>query len=67
MRLPDHPAQEWRGMSAENPESSGLKHLAALVANGEVRAGDGSRYLPQPLKPKKRIKTAADLVAEARR
>jgi hypothetical protein len=46
---------------------SGSKHLAALVASGAVRAGDGSRFLPQPLKLKRQAKTAADLVADARR
>lgn len=33
-------------MSAHSPDSSLPKHLAALVANGEVRPGDGSRFLP---------------------
>jgi hypothetical protein len=54
-------------MSAENPKGSGSKHLTALVANGEVRAGDGSRFLPRPLKLKRQAKTAAGFVADARR
>jgi hypothetical protein len=54
-------------MSVRGPDSSLPKHLAALVATGEVRPGDGSRFLPEPVKARKRGKTAADYVAEGRR
>jgi prevent-host-death family protein len=42
-------------------------HLAALVAEGAVRAGNGSRYLPPPLKLRGAGKSAADYVSEGRR
>jgi hypothetical protein len=54
-------------MSAHSPDSSLPKHLAALVANGEVRPGDGSRFLPEPVKAGEHAKAAADYVAESRR
>jgi hypothetical protein len=54
-------------MSTHNPDISLSKHLAALVANGEVRPGDGSRFLPKPVKAEKSAKTAADYVVESRR
>lgn len=54
-------------MSTHSPDSSLPKDLAALVANGEVRPGDGSRFLPKPVKAEKRAKTAADYIAESRR
>jgi len=42
-------------------------HLAALVADGSVRPGEGARYLPQPIKLKGAGKSAADYVSEGRR
>lgn len=42
-------------------------HLAALVANGTVRPGEGSRYLPKPAKLRGSGKSAADYVSEGRR
>lgn len=42
-------------------------HLAALVAEGAVRPGDGARHLPKPTKPRGRGKSAADHVSEGRR
>ncbi len=42
-------------------------HLAALVAGGSVRAGNGTRYLPTPTKLRGGGKTAADYVTEGRR
>ncbi len=42
-------------------------HLAALIAEGSVRPGAGSRFLPKPTKPRSAGKTAADYVAEGRR
>ncbi len=54
-------------MSTHNSDSLRSKHLATLVANGEVRPGNGSRFLPKPLKATKRDKAAAEYVAESRR
>jgi prevent-host-death family protein len=43
-------------------------HLAALIADGSVRAPEGPRYLPAKLaKPKRTGKSAADYVSEGRR
>jgi hypothetical protein len=38
-----------------------------MIAKGEVRAGKGPRFLPQPIKTHCGKKTAADWVAEGRR
>ncbi len=43
-------------------------HLAALIADGSVRAPEGPRYLPtKPAKPKGAGKSAAEYVTEGRR
>jgi len=42
-------------------------HLAALVAEGAVKPGDGTRYLPRAAKPRGEGKTAAEYVSEGRR
>jgi prevent-host-death family protein len=42
-------------------------HLAALVADGSVRSGEGPRFLPKPVKLKGAGKSAADYVSEGRR
>jgi prevent-host-death family protein len=42
-------------------------HLAALVANGTVRPGEGPRYLPKPTKLRGSGKSAAEYVSEGRR
>ena len=42
-------------------------HLAALVADGTVRPGEGPRHLPKPTKLKGTGKSAADYVSEGRR
>jgi hypothetical protein len=42
-------------------------HLKALVAKGDVRPGDGSRFLPVPVKLTKGDKATADYVVEGRR
>jgi prevent-host-death family protein len=42
-------------------------HLAAMVAEGAVRPGDGNRYLPEPIELRGEGKTAADYVSEGRR
>jgi prevent-host-death family protein len=41
-------------------------HLAALVADGSVRASEGPRYLPKPTKLQGAGKSAADYVSEGR-
>lgn len=42
-------------------------HMAALVAKGAVRQGNGTRYLPKPTKLRGTGMTAADYVSEGRR
>lgn len=42
-------------------------HLAALIADGTVRQGQGRRYLPKPAKLRGSGKRAADYVSEGRR
>lgn len=42
-------------------------HLAALIAEGAVRASEGPRYLPKPTKLRGAGMSAADYVAEGRR
>lgn len=42
-------------------------HLAALVADGTVRPGEGPRFMPKPSKPRGAGKSAADYVSEGRR
>ena len=51
-----------RIVSAETPP-----HLAALIAEGAVRPADGTHYLPRPVKPRGKGKTAAEYVTEGRR
>ena len=41
--------------------------LARLIANGTVRPGNGSRYVPKPVKLRGPGPTAADYVSEGRR
>ena len=41
--------------------------LAALIANGTVRPGNGSRFLPKPVKLRGPGPTAAEYVSEGRR
>lgn len=41
--------------------------LARLIANGTVRPGNGSRYVPKPVKLRGSGPTAADYVSEGRR
>jgi prevent-host-death family protein len=42
--------------------------LAALIASGEVRPSDGSRYIPKPITPLSgEGKEASDYVSEGRR
>lgn len=41
--------------------------LARLIANGTVRPGNGSRYIPKPVKLRGPGPTAADYVSEGRR
>lgn len=54
-------------MSSEHPNTSLPEHLAVLVANDDVRPGDGTRPLPDPVRLAPGDKTAADYVAESRR
>jgi prevent-host-death family protein len=42
-------------------------HLAALIADGRVRPGEGARYLPKPTKLRGSGKSASDYVSEGRR
>lgn len=42
-------------------------HLAALVADGTVRPGEGPRFMPKLSKPRGAGKSAADYVTEGRR
>lgn len=51
-----------RIVSTETPP-----HLAAMIAEGTVRPGNGTRYVPKPVKPTGRGKTAAEYVSEGRR
>jgi prevent-host-death family protein len=41
--------------------------MAALIANGTVRPGNGKRHLRKPVKLQGRGKTAAEYVSEGRR
>jgi hypothetical protein len=54
-------------MSDEPIDTPPPKHLEALVANGDVRPGDGTHFLPEPVKAAEGDRTAADYVAEGRR
>ena len=42
-------------------------HLAAMIGDGTVRPGSGSRDLPKPIKLRGSGKTAAEFVSEGRR
>ncbi|MBS1843433.1 MAG: type II toxin-antitoxin system prevent-host-death family antitoxin [Actinobacteria bacterium] len=43
-------------------------HLAAMIADGSVRAPEGPRYLPpKPARPRGTGKSAAEYVSEGRR
>lgn len=42
-------------------------HLAALIADGTVRAREGGRHLPKPITLRGSGKSAADYVSEGRR
>lgn len=52
---------------AKIPSDSIPPHLAALVADGTVRPGNGSRYLPTPAKLRSAERAAATYVSEGRR
>jgi hypothetical protein len=54
-------------MAAQGQDPSISKHLATLIAKGEIRPGKGPRSLPLPIKVQPSDKTAADWVAEGRR
>jgi hypothetical protein len=54
-------------MAAQGQDHSTSKHLAKMIAKGEVRPGKGPRFLPRPIKVQPSDKTAADWVAEGRR
>jgi prevent-host-death family protein len=41
--------------------------LAVLIANGTIRPGNGSRFLPKPVKLRGPGPTAAEYVSEGRR
>jgi prevent-host-death family protein len=51
-----------RIVSTETPP-----HLAAMIARGEVRPGNGARHIPKPVKASGEGKTAAEYVSEGRR
>jgi hypothetical protein len=55
------------GMSTDPLDTSLPDHLEVLVASGEVRAGDDSRFLPEPVRLAEGEETAADYVSEGRR
>lgn len=54
-------------MASQDQDHSTSKHLAKMIAKGEVRPGKGPRLLPRPMKVQPSGKTAADWVAEGRR
>jgi len=51
-----------RIVSTETPP-----HLAAMIARGEVRPGNGTRYMPKPVKGRGSGKSASEYVSEGRR
>jgi prevent-host-death family protein len=51
-----------RIVSTETPP-----HLAAMIARGEVRPGNGTRYVPKPVKGRGSGKSASEYVSEGRR
>lgn len=56
-----------RGIVARIVSTNVPPHLAAMIADGSVRPGTGSRHLPKPVKPRGAGKTAAEYVSEDRR
>jgi len=42
-------------------------HLTAMIARGEVRPGNGTRYMPKPVKGRGSGKSASEYVSEGRR
>lgn len=42
-------------------------HLAAMIARGQVRPGNGTRHVPKPVKGRGSGKSAAEYVSEGRR
>jgi prevent-host-death family protein len=42
-------------------------HLATMIARGEVRPGNGTRYIPKPVKGCGSGKSASEYVSEGRR
>lgn len=54
-------------LAAQGQDHSLSKHLATLIAKGEVRPGKGPRFLPRPIQMRPSEKTATDWVAEGRR
>ena len=42
-------------------------HLAAMIARGEVRPGNGTRHVPKPVKGRGSGKSASEYVSEGRR
>lgn len=57
-----------RGKPVAQIISTGIpRHLASMVAIGDVRAGVAGRGLPRPVKLRGEGKTAAEYVSEGRR
>jgi hypothetical protein len=56
-----------RGRPAQIISVATSPQLAALIAEGTVRPGEGARYLPKPAKLRDSGKDVADYVAEERR
>jgi hypothetical protein len=54
-------------MSSDRLDYRLPKHLAMLVAEGVIRPGDGSRFLPKPVKVEGPGKTAGAYVSDGRR
>lgn len=56
-----------RGKPVARIVSTATPHLAAMIARGEVRPGNGTRHIPKPVKASGEGKTAAEYVSEGRR
>jgi hypothetical protein len=54
-------------MSTRRRDTSMPAHIKALMAKGDIRPGDGSRFPPAPVNLTPGDKTAADHVVEGRR
>ena len=55
------------GAEHRDADAATPRHLAGMIARGEVRPGSGIRHCPNPVRGRKGGKSASEYVSEGRR